>query len=110
MAYESGSVTYKNGLPLAGKLVSMELTAAADEYYVGMPLTFNGTNSNYEYSATGIQAVCLEEKELSAEGSLLCGIMGTEFQESALVDGDNASLSLTDAARNAAMLNGVILR
>ena len=105
------STSYENGLPLAGKLVSISVTAAADTYYVGMPMTYDATtNDNWGYSATSIQGICIEDKVLSAEGSLLCAVTGTEFLESGLVDDSNAALTITDDARAAALLNGIVLR
>lgn len=111
MAYDSGSVNYGNGLPLAGDIKTLTVTAAADTYYVGMPVTYDSvTNDNWEYSATAIQGICVEDKVLAAEGSLLIAVTGTEWLESGLVDDSNAALTITDDARAAALLNGIILR
>lgn len=110
MAYYSGSVDYEEGFPLGGNLVSQSKTAAADTYYIGMPLAYNDTNDNYEYSATAPEIISMEAKTLSAEGSLLCAVSGTEWLQSGIVDDSGAALTLTDDFIHTALTNGLVLR
>ncbi len=101
------TVTYTDGLPIAGNLVAIELTCDADTYYVGMPLTFSST---YAYSATAIMAIAYEDKVLAAEGKILCLVSGSEFPEDMLVDGSNDTITISETVKNAALLNGLVLR
>lgn len=101
---------YKEGLPSAGTIKSINLLCAADTYYVGMPLTYNGTNDNHEYSATDFRAIVYEEVTLASEGNVLCLVTGSEFPEDKVVDDANATLTVTKDARQSALQNGLILR
>jgi len=93
--------------PIAGKANSILLTCDADTYYIGMPLTFSST---YGYSITAIQAIVWEDKVLAAEGKLLCLVMGSEFPEASLVSDANVTITISETVKNAALLNGIILR
>ncbi len=101
---------YNGTYPIAGTIKTKKLTAAADTYYIGMPVAYNDTNDNYEYSASAIQGIVWEDKTLSSEGLLLVAVSGSEILESALVDDSDAALTVTDDLRNSALTNGIILR
>jgi hypothetical protein len=94
--------------PIAGRAVAIKLLCDADTYYTGMPVTYS--SGTYAYSATVIQGIVWEDKVLAAEGYVLCLVSGSEFPEDKIVDSANATLTVTAAMKNAAMLLGIILR
>jgi hypothetical protein len=98
---------YNSSLPVAGKLETLKLTAAADDYYVGMPLAWDAANLNYAYNATAPEVIVYEEKSLAATGSLLCAVAGSDFPEGSIVDDSNAALTVTDAIRASLLKNGI---
>lgn len=101
---------YNTTKPIAGNIVTKKVTAAADQYHVGMPLSYVTANDNYAYNATTIEAVVWEDKTLAAPGSLLVAITGSEILKSGIVDNANAALAVTPDAEHQAMLNGIVLR
>ena len=104
---------YRKPLGVAGRLNTVNLKCAADEYHVGMPLKYNTTNDNYEYGVTGssgFAGICIESKTLSSAGDVLAAVTGTDFMASELKTDVNGKLAVTDDLRQGLLSAGIVLK
>ena len=95
----------------AGDRKTMLLPCAADTLYPGMPLSYNGTNKNYENDAASPQVIYWDKQQtITSETSCLCAVSGADVLDSALVDNTGAALTVTDDIRNSFLTHGIRMR
>lgn len=87
------------GKLIAGKVTTDQLPLAADTYYRGMELEFNGTAYIALTTDANVAAIYnQEERTLAGAGFGDCIVSG-EINPEGLVDASNAQKTLTEAQR-----------
>jgi len=111
MAYTS----FRVALPFAGEAITQRLPVAADTYYIGMPVKYNDTNDNYEYTATDPEAFIVDDQfyggvAASANDEVLLAVSGSDILGSLVVNDSGAALTITDDIRQCALTHGIRIR
>ena len=102
---------YNTSNPLiGGPIVKIRVPVVEDEYFVGMPLVYDGTPDQYKYGTATLSAVAMENLDAAAGDILTVAVAGSQIMGSGMVDDSNDALTVTDDMIQAALGFGIVIR
>ena len=102
---------YNTSNPLiGGPIVTIRVPVVEDEYFIGMPLIYDGTPDQYKYGTATLSAVAIENLDAAAGDLLTVAVAGSQIMGKGMVDDSNEALTVTADIVQAALDYGIVIR